>query len=139
MAKTAFFDSISRVGTRESTGHFNIDHVLIGPGGIFTVETKDWSLPAKGTRAEVVFDPGMGKLTWPDGRYDTAEANQAVNNAEYVRKELAKRTGRPAGALPVRPVLLLPGWYITNTARLRNLWCSAMRRSMRFFCARIGG
>lgn len=25
---------------------FNIDHVLIGPGGVFTIETKTWSNPA---------------------------------------------------------------------------------------------
>jgi Nuclease-related domain len=27
---------------------FNVDHVLVGPGGVFTVETKTWSKPARG-------------------------------------------------------------------------------------------
>lgn len=30
--------------------NFNIDHVLVGPGGVFTVETKTWSKPARVTR-----------------------------------------------------------------------------------------
>lgn len=34
---------------------FNVDHVLIGPPGVFTVETKTWSKPASGN-AQVVFD-----------------------------------------------------------------------------------
>src|SRR5699024_3868651 len=27
---------------------FNLDHVAIGPGGVFTIETKTWSKPARG-------------------------------------------------------------------------------------------
>lgn len=34
---------------------FNVDHVLIGPPGVFTVETKTWSKPASGN-AQVVLD-----------------------------------------------------------------------------------
>ena len=34
---------------------FNVDHVLIGPAGVLTVETKTWSKPAKGA-ARVSFD-----------------------------------------------------------------------------------
>src|SRR5678815_3360394 len=34
---------------------FNVDHVLIGRSGIFTIETKTWSKPARG-EARISFD-----------------------------------------------------------------------------------
>jgi hypothetical protein len=34
---------------------FNIDHVLVGPAGIFTVETKTWSKPERGD-VKVAYD-----------------------------------------------------------------------------------
>ena len=34
---------------------FNVDHVLIGPAGVYSVETKTWSKPARG-RATIEFD-----------------------------------------------------------------------------------
>src|SRR5258706_3872926 len=34
---------------------FNVDHVLIGPAGVFTVETKTWTKPARGD-ARIKFD-----------------------------------------------------------------------------------
>ena len=34
---------------------FNVDHVLIGPAGIFTIETKTWSKPVRGD-ARIAFD-----------------------------------------------------------------------------------
>jgi hypothetical protein len=89
---------------------FNVDHVLVGPGGVFSLETKYRSKPA-GEKAEVVFD---GKrLTWPDGRWDEEIVRQAKANADFVRKEIEKRLGR---RVYVFPVVVMPGWYIVNRA-----------------------
>ena len=46
--------------THDLTGDkFNVDHVVIGPHGIFTVETKTISKPLKGS-AKVLYDHGGG-------------------------------------------------------------------------------
>jgi hypothetical protein len=54
--------------------------VLIGPGGVFTVETKNWSLPPKGTDARMSFDAKTGVLTEPDGKYHNRAVVQAKAN-----------------------------------------------------------
>jgi len=43
---------------------FNVDHVIIGPAGAFTIETKTWSKPAKGSPKNQLrrCDPARGWL-----------------------------------------------------------------------------
>ena len=83
------FDDVPGEG---SGGKFNIDHVLIGPGGVFSIETKNWLLPAKGTTAFMVYEPKAGILTEPDGTCHDREIGQAKANGDYLRKML--RSGR---------------------------------------------
>jgi len=45
-------------GVRLPGGVYNFDHILVGPGGVFVVETKNWS-------GSVVFREGE---TWVDGK-----------------------------------------------------------------------
>ena len=114
---------IDDIQAKGSGGEFNIDHVLIGPGGIFSIETKTWRLPGKGTKAELVHDPKTGRLTRPDRSWDEKAVAQTRANADFLRKLLAKRTGRAEGELRVIPVLILPGWFITDPAAFpREVW-----------------
>jgi len=87
---------------------FNVDHVLIGPAGVFTVETKTWSKPAKG-EARIQFD---GKSIRVGGREpDRSPLIQASAQAGWLRALLEESTGiRPS----VRPVVVFPGWYIDS-------------------------
>jgi len=107
----------------KSAGDFNIDHVLVGPGGVFSIETKNWSKPPQGTRAEIVFDPQSNRLTRSDGSYDDAAVAQAIANADYLEKLLMERTARTQ-RIPVRPVLVLPGWWVTDSISFqqRAVW-----------------
>ncbi|QJR14663.1 nuclease-related domain-containing protein [Usitatibacter palustris] len=87
---------------------FNIDHVLIGPGGIFAIETKTWRKP-RGPRAEVEFDGHELKV---GGRTpDRDPILQARAQADYLARLVEEGTGRKYW---VKPVVLFPGWWIAQ-------------------------
>ncbi len=93
---------------------FNIDHVLIGPAGVFTVETKTWSKPAKG-ETKIMFDGE--KLTAWGREPDRNPLIQARAQTGWLKVLLEESTGQ---ATTVRPVILFPGWYIENTGKEPN-------------------
>jgi hypothetical protein len=99
---------------------FNVDHVIVGPAGVFTIETKAWSKPAKGA-AEITFD---GEVLLAAGR--EPERNpvvQAKAQANWLRQILAESTGKPYS---VWPVVLFPGWYIKNNREgFKDIWVLA--------------
>jgi hypothetical protein len=92
---------------------FNVDHVVVGPTGVFAIETKGRPKPTgkaieKGH--EVHYD---GKsLAFPGWR-ETAPLQQAERNAMWLRKWLSSAVGEPVA---VQPVLVLPGWYVHRTS-----------------------
>ena len=96
---------------------FNIDHVVITPGGIFAVETKSRLKPAagQGSEAAKVFYDGKG-LKFP-GWMETEPVEQARRQADWLARHLQAATGE---RLPVVAVLALPGWYVENTARITD-------------------
>jgi hypothetical protein len=96
---------------------FNVDHILIGPGGIYTVETKTWSKPAKGA-PKVWFD---GEEIKADGMHiDRDPVIQARAQAKWIKDLLCESTGK---VLPVRPVILFPGWFVEPTrGAYKELW-----------------
>jgi hypothetical protein len=97
--------------------NFNIDHVLIGPAGVFTVETKTWSKPAKG-EAKITFD-GRAILR---GTYkpDRDPIIQASAQRGWLRELLKESTGRE---FPVWPVIVFPGWFVEKTGQGKKpLW-----------------
>jgi hypothetical protein len=96
---------------------FNIDHVLIGPAGIFTIETKTYSKPV-GPSAKVHFD---GTRLTVDGVFiDRDPVVQAKAQAGWLSDQLEDSIGRPCH---VRPVVLFPGWYIEETGpKARDVW-----------------
>jgi hypothetical protein len=84
---------------------FNIDHVLIGPAGVFTVETKTRSKPSGD--AHVVFD---GESIRVGGfEPDRDPVVQAKAQASWLREVLSESTGR---RFHVRSVIVYPGWYV---------------------------
>jgi hypothetical protein len=92
---------------------FNIDHVIVGPAGIFSIETKTRRKPLwdGGKEYKVEFDGNA--LNFPHCR-DTFGVEQARRNAETLSKWLTKATGQRVIA---QPVVVLPGWWVTCTGR----------------------
>ena len=89
--------------------NFNIDHVVIGPGGVYAVETKGRAKPDKGRGkidANVIFDGK--KLQFP-GWFETKPLEQAKRQADWLSKWLSSAVGSPIKA---QGVLILPGWFV---------------------------
>lgn len=90
--------------------HNNIDHVVVGPTGVFAVETKGRAKPDKGRGemdAKVIYD---GKaLSFPDNHNESEPIKQARKQAATLSKWLTSAVGEP---VKVRPVLALPGWFV---------------------------
>lgn len=88
---------------------FNIDHILIGPAGVFAVETKTRSKRKDDrgkTAAEVTYDGS--RLDFPNG-YDIDALTQAKDQGTWLEKWLTSAVGERVG---VEPILTLPGWYV---------------------------
>lgn len=96
---------------------FNVDHVLIGPAGVFTIETKTWNKPGKGSPT-ITFDGT--ELLAAGYEPDRNPVIQAKAQASWLQRLLAESTGK---TLPVRPVVLFPGWFIEDSRSSRkDLW-----------------
>lgn len=92
-------------------GDWNIDHVVVGPGGVFVLETK--ARPRrKATRAQeehvVFFDSKVLEFPWC---YDDQAAEQVERNAHWAQEFLA---GFGPKDLVIQPVIVVPGWWVES-------------------------
>jgi hypothetical protein len=83
----------------------NIDHVLVGPGGIFAIETKAWSIFGNGCVG--IDESGVLRLSNRPALKDPL--HQAARSAANVSKILKERMRRD---FDVIPVLIFPGWTL---------------------------
>ena len=85
---------------------FNVDHAVIGPRGVFMIETKTLSKPAHG-EAKITFD---GEQVLVQGmKPDRDPIIQARALANWLRDVVSESTGRKVS---VRPIVTYPGWYV---------------------------
>lgn len=85
---------------------FNVDHVVVGLGGIFAVETKTRRKRTEKGGHEVTFDGQLLQYPWgaePWGLDDARTRADAL--VAWLSKSLQRE-------VPVIPVLALPGWYV---------------------------
>lgn len=86
--------------------NFNVDHVIIGPTGVYTVETKTISKPPKG-RAEVIYNGE--EITVGGFKPDRDPLIQARAQAGWLKTLLQESTGK---GFPVRSLVVYPGWFV---------------------------
>jgi hypothetical protein len=95
----------------------NLDHVLIGPAGVFTIETEIPSKPIRGN-PPVIFDGQRIRVN--GGEPERAPISQAKRRANRLRELLAQSTGHN---FDVRPVIVYPGWSVEWTGpKNRLIW-----------------
>jgi hypothetical protein len=87
---------------------FNLDHVIISGHGVFSVETKTYSKPAKG-ECKIIYN-GDG-LSINGYKPDKKIIIQALAQKSWLEKQIATLTGVKVS---VKPVVVFPGWYIEN-------------------------
>lgn len=93
---------------------FNIDHALVGPGGVFTVETV-LKRKSKTLKENLVRFDGE-KLHWPKGRANDLGIQTAFDRSITLRQFLSNALG---GSVEVQPLLVLPGWQIETEKKGR--------------------
>ncbi len=86
-------------------GDANVDHLLIGPKGVFTIETKTLSKPERGECKITVVD---GVIRANGRALDRDPLVQAKAQASWMRAFLAEHQF----TAPVWPVVLFPGWFV---------------------------
>lgn len=91
----------------------NIDHVVVGPAGVFAVETKARSKPENPEGRDLVAEFDGNRITFTGGAYDTKAPKQAEAVGRWLSKELSRATGR---SLPVMPVVVVPGWFVPRNS-----------------------
>lgn len=100
----------------------NIDHIVIGPTGVFVIETKmrrkHKKLKTKQESHKVTFDGEQ--LIYPTFT-DRHGIDQTAGNAQHLFEFLKTRTGK---AFPVQGILVLPGWYVNQTKPSKIQVCS---------------
>ncbi|RLA53627.1 MAG: NERD domain-containing protein [Gammaproteobacteria bacterium] len=94
---------------------FNIDHVLIGRKGVFSVETKTFSKPV-GKNPSVKFDGST--LSVNNFKPDRDPVVQAKAQAHWLTDLLRESTGK---TFQVKPVLVFPGWYV-ESKNMKDVW-----------------
>lgn len=102
------------VPAEEKKNKFNIDHVAVGPHGVFAIETKTRrkGRTRPGFEAHKVTYDGR-RLIWPWAEDDFGLKN-AEDRARWLSNWLNKMTGL---GLNAQPVLALPGWYVVPQGR----------------------
>lgn len=96
-----------------TTPPFNLDHVVVGPAGVFAIETKT---RRKGRARvgfmahEIIYDGRALSYPWGEDRHGL---DQALRQAEWLATHLERQLGR---SVPVRPLLVFPGWMIIRKA-----------------------
>ena len=93
---------------------WNIDHVVVGPSGVYAIETKTRSkraAPGAASPHEAVFDGRV--IRFPSGE-DAAPLIQAQRNAQSLGQFLLKSTNQQP---KIHAIVALPGWYVVLRAR----------------------
>lgn len=95
---------------------FNIDHVVVSKNGIYLIETKTFSKPAK-KEAKISFDD---EHVFADGfLIDRNPIQQVKALAKWLQELLMESTGVK---FTIRPVVLFPGWFIEPMKRGQVVW-----------------
>jgi hypothetical protein len=90
-----------------------VEHVTIGPAGVFTIEAKTGLRP-EGRRAKVVVDRAGVSVAGAPPSHDALD--RASARAAWLAELLKRSTGKP---FRVRSVLLFPGWHVTQKSPRR--------------------
>lgn len=91
---------------------FNIDHVVVGPSGVFAVETKGRTKPGRDVKEGWRVKYDGERLQFP-GWVETEPLQQAQRQAKWLQSWLSSAVGE---SVAVQPVLALPGWFIERTS-----------------------
>ena len=92
---------------------FRIDHIVVGPKGVFAVETKARSRPTtRGQSLGAIVEYNGRALIYPHGT-DVNTIEQAERQASWLSNWISSNAGE---SVMVMAVVALPGWYVKRTS-----------------------
>tara|TARA_R110002111_G_scaffold100976_6_gene156478 strand:+ start:38667 stop:39548 length:882 start_codon:yes stop_codon:yes gene_type:complete len=87
----------------------NIDHVVVSPSGVYSINTKMRGKPKRGEdRAEMIVDHQKNLLRFPDYEHPIP-TKQLETESHWLSNYLTSSVGNQ---VKVQPILAFPGWYI---------------------------
>lgn len=112
--ETTFHPKGYRVFHDIKTDRANVDHVVISPQGIYLIETKTYSKPAKG-KPRVHFDGQQIRIM--DRKPSSDCVQQVTGLRGWLRDMLHESTGRH---YPVKGVVVFPGWFVESNRKANS-------------------
>jgi len=95
---------------------FNIDHIVVGPTGVFTINTKTISKP-KNPDAKIDYDGSVVRI--PGTKLDRDPIAQAKAERDFLRNWIKYNANRIA---PVRAAVVFVGWYTAKRPEGAEVW-----------------
>src|SRR6476620_68575 len=92
---------------------YNMDHVLVGPTGIFVVETKTRRKRRRGGDKQYRVAIDGERLQFPNG-WDTNAMEQIKRNRKTLSQWLSSSTGDRISA---EGIITIPGWWVDRSVR----------------------
>ena len=92
---------------------FSIDHVVVGPKGVFSIETKSHPRAASKNRLEDATVEYDGRMLFFPKDEDLKTVDQAQQQACWLSEWLSKAIGEEIAA---RAIVALPGWFVKRTS-----------------------
>jgi hypothetical protein len=89
----------------------NIDHILIGPNGVFAVETKTRRKMKGENGAKVTVLDNALRYPWGPDQRDLAQAQE---DSAWLAEWLSKMSNEP---VKVGSILVLPGWFVDRRSK----------------------
>ena len=111
------------------TDYGNIDHVVISPSGVYSVETKMIGKLREGGSSSITVDHRTGTVKFAD-RIWKMPTQQLETNARWLSNHLTKAVGR---SIKVNSMLALPGYYIEDRIGCSKVYVFNPKAPKRFF------
>jgi hypothetical protein len=111
--KAAGFRIFHDVPAGDAKNPFNIDHVVVGPSGVFAIETKTrrkGRARAGFAEHQIIYDGQVLAYPWGEDRHGL---DQAARQAAWLQSSLEQLLGQP---VRVQPLLTFPGWMVITRA-----------------------
>jgi len=90
---------------------FNVDHVVLGQGGLFAIETKTRRKRKESGGHEVTFNGHALEYPWGSENFGIKQVRE---RAHHLGQWLSKKLQTEIAATPV---LILTGWYVRRTGK----------------------
>ncbi len=108
----------------------NIDHVVVSPSGVFSVNTKMRGKPKEGEgKAEIVIDYEKGEIRFPDFKWRIPN-KQLETESRWLSQHLSAAMDE---FIEAKPILALPGWFISKRIGRGKVFVINPVKPKRFF------